>query len=136
MIDFILFEQKVVLMLFGDFFGEVLRDILILMCQEVMFVKVELKEFVMKFVKGVGLMGVVGYGVLMVVFFLLVVLWWWFGILIGGGWVVVIVVVLWVIIVVILFVVGCGQFVQVEGVLQIVDIFKEIFEMLKRNEEN
>jgi hypothetical protein len=81
-------------------------------------------------------MGAAGYGALMAVFFLSVALWWALGTLIGGGWSGVVVALIWAIIAAILFVVGRGQFSQVEGAPQTVDTLKEIPETLRRNEEN
>ena len=129
-------EQKAASTSLGDLLGEVSRDISTLMRQEVTLAKAELKESATKSAKGAGLMGAAGYGALMAVFFLSVALWWWLGTLIGGGWAAVIVAVLWAIIAAILFVVGRGQFSQVEGAPQTVDTLKEIPETLKRNEEN
>ncbi|AZH78780.1 MULTISPECIES: phage holin family protein [Microbacterium] len=129
-------EQKAASTSLGDLLGEVSRDISTLMRQEVTLAKAELKESATKSAKGAGLMGAAGYGALMAVFFLSVALWWWLGTLIGGGWAAVIVAVLWAIIAAILFVVGRGQFAQVEGAPQTVDTLKEIPETLKRNEEN
>jgi hypothetical protein len=129
-------EQKAASTSLGDLLGEVSRDISTLMRQEVTLAKAELKESATKSAKGAGLMGAAGYGALMAVFFLSVALWWWLGTLIGGGWSAVIVAVLWAIIAAILFVVGRGQFAQVEGAPQTVDTLKEIPETLKRNEEN
>ena len=129
-------EQKAASTSLGDLLGEVSRDISTLMRQEVTLAKAELKESATKSAKGAGLMGAAGYGALMAVFFLSVALWWWLGTLIGGGWAAVIVAVLWAIIAAILFVVGRGQFAQVEGAPQTVDTLKEIPEKLKRNEEN
>jgi len=129
-------EQKAASTSLGDLLGEVSRDISTLMRQEVTLAKAELKESATKSAKGAGLMGAAGYGALMAVFFLSVALWWWLGTLIGGGWAAVIVAVLWAIIAAILFVVGRGQFAQVEGAPQTVNTLKEIPETLKRNEEN
>jgi hypothetical protein len=129
-------EQKAASTSLGDLLGEVSRDISTLMRQEVTLAKAELKESATKSAKGAGLMGAAGYGALMAVFFLSVALWWWLGTLIGGGWSAVIVAVLWAVIAAILFVVGRGQFAQVEGAPQTVDTLKEIPETLKRNEEN
>ncbi|MEX0161295.1 MULTISPECIES: phage holin family protein [unclassified Microbacterium] len=129
-------EAKAASTSLGDLLGEVTRDISTLMRQEVTLAKAELKDSAAKSAKGAGLMGAAGYGALMVVFFLSVALWWALGTLIGGGWSGVVVAVIWAIIAAILFVVGRGQFSQVEGAPQTVDTLKEIPETLRRNEEN
>ncbi|MDR6142778.1 hypothetical protein QE375_002332 [Microbacterium foliorum] len=129
-------EAKAASTSLGDLLGEVTRDISTLMRQEVTLAKAELKDSAAKSAKGAGLMGAAGYGALMAVFFLSVALWWALGTLIGGGWSGVVVAVIWAIIAAILFVVGRGQFSQVEGAPQTVDTLKEIPETLRRNEEN
>lgn len=129
-------EAKAASTSLGDLLGEVTRDISTLMRQEVTLAKAELKDSAAKSAKGAGLMGAAGYGALMAVFFLSVALWWALGTLIGGGWSGVVVAVVWAIIAAILFVVGRGQFSQVEGAPQTVDTLKEIPETLRRNEEN
>lgn len=129
-------EQKAASTSLGDLLGEVSRDISTLMRQEVTLAKTELKESATKSAKGAGLMGAAGYGALMALFFLSVALWWTLGTVMGGGWAGVIVAVIWAVIALILFMVGRGQFQQVEGAPQTVDTLKEIPETLKRNEEN
>lgn len=129
-------EAKAASTSLGDLLGEVTRDISTLMRQEVTLAKAELKDSAAKSAKGAGLMGAASYGALMAVFFLSVALWWALGTLIGGGWSGVVVAVIWAIIAAILFVVGRGQFSQVEGAPQTVDTLKEIPETLRRNEEN
>jgi hypothetical protein len=129
-------EAKAASTSLGDLLGEVTRDISTLMRQEVTLAKAELTDSAAKSAKGAGLMGAAGYGALMAVFFLSVALWWALGTLIGGGWSGVVVAVIWAIIAAILFVVGRGQFSQVEGAPQTVDTLKEIPETLRRNEEN
>ncbi|WP_311258625.1 phage holin family protein [Microbacterium sp. WCS2018Hpa-9] len=129
-------EAKAASTSLGDLLGEVTRDISTLMRQEVTLAKAELKDSAAKSAKGAGLMGAAGYGALMAVFFLSVALWWALGTLIGGGWSGVVVAAIWAIIAAILFVVGRGQFSQVEGAPQTVDTLKEIPETLRRNEEN
>lgn len=129
-------EAKAASTSLGDLLGEVTRDISTLMRQEVTLAKAELKDSAAKSAKGAGLMGAAGYGALMAVFFLSVALWWALGTLIGGGWSGVVVAAIWAIVAAILFVVGRGQFSQVEGAPQTVDTLKEIPETLRRNEEN
>lgn len=129
-------EAKAASTSLGDLLGEVSRDISTLMRQEVALAKAELKESATKSAKGAGLMGGAGYSALMAIFFLSVALWWALGTLVGGGWSAVIVAVIWGVIALILFLVGRGQFTQVEGAPQTVETLKEIPETLKRNEEN
>ena len=112
------------------------RDISTLMRQEVALAKAELKESATKSAKGAGLIGGAGYGALMAVFFLSVALWWALSLVMGGGWAAVVVAAVWAVIALILFLVGRGQFTQVQGAPQTVETLKEIPETLKRNEEN
>lgn len=129
-------EAKAASTSLGDLLGEVSRDISTLMRQEVTLAKAELKATASKSAKGAGLLGGAGYGALMAVFFLSLALWWALGTLMGGGWAGVVVAVIWLVIALILFVVGRGQFKQVQGAPQTVETLKEIPDTLKRNEEN
>ncbi len=54
----------------------------------------------------------------------------------GGGWAALVVAAVWAVIALILFLVGRGQFKQIQGAPQTVETLKEIPETLKRNEEN
>lgn len=129
-------EAKAASSSLGDLLGEVSRDLSTLMRQEVVLAKAELKESATKSAKGAGLMGAAGYGAMMAVFFLSLALWWALATIMGGGWAGVVVAVIWAVIALILFLVGRGQFAQVQGAPQTVDTLKEIPETLRRNEEN
>ncbi len=129
-------EQRAASASFGELFGQVTKDMSVLVRQEIALAKAELSESASRAGKGAGLLGGAGYAGIMAIFFLSIALWWGLGYLVGNAWSAVIVAVIWAVIGLILFVVGRKQLKEVRGAPRTADTLKKIPEALKRNEEN
>ncbi|THG30000.1 phage holin family protein [Naasia lichenicola] len=129
-------EQRAATASFGELFGQVTKDMSVLVRQEIALAKAEVSESASRAGKGAGLLGGAGYAGIMAIFFLSIALWWGLGYLVGNAWSAVIVAVIWAVIGLILFVVGRKQLKEVRGAPRTADTLKKIPEALKRNEEN
>ena len=129
-------EQRAANASFGELFGEVTKDISVLVRQEIALAKAELSETASRAGKGAGLLGGAGYAGMMAVLFLSIALWWGLGYLIGNAWSGVVVAIIWAIIGAVLYSSGRKQLKEVRGAPQTAESIKKIPEALKRNEEN
>ena len=121
---------------FGELFGEVTKDMSVLVRQEIALAKAEVTESASRAGKGAGLLGGAGYAGLMAILFLSIALWWGLGYLVGNAWSAVIVAVIWAIVALILMSIGRKKLKEVRGAPRTAETLKKIPEALKRNEEN
>jgi hypothetical protein len=130
-------EERAATTSFGELFGQVTKDMSILIRQEVDLAKAELKQSATRAGKGAGFLGGAGYAGLMAVFFLTVALWWGIGALIDNlGWSAVIVAIIWGIIGAILYSMGRKALKEVQGAPKTAETLKKLPDTFKRNEEN
>jgi hypothetical protein len=129
-------ERRAASASFGELFGEVTKDMSVLVRQEIALAKAEITESASRAGKGAGLLGGAGYAGLMAILFLSIALWWGLGYLVGNAWSAVIVAVIWAIVALILMSIGRKKLKEVRGAPRTAETLKKIPEALKRNEEN
>jgi hypothetical protein len=93
----------------GELFGQISRDLSLLMRQEVQLATAEIKDEVTKTGKGAGMLAGAGVAGLMLAVFLSCALWWALENVMDAGLAALIVAVLWGVIAAVLFVVGRKQ---------------------------
>lgn len=125
-------EEKAANTSLGELFGEVTRDLSVLMRQELQLAKAELRESGTQAAKGAGMLGGAGIAAHFAVLFLSLAIWWALGDALDSlGWSAVIVAVVYAIIAGILAAIGRRELRQVEGMPQTAETVKNIPDALK-----
>jgi putative superfamily III holin-X len=119
----------------GEAFGEVTRDLSVLVQQELALAKAEVRQAVTRAGQAVGMFAGAAVAAFLFVVFLSLALWVAISDRTGPGWGAVIVAAIWLIAGAVLFVVARGQLKKVSGLPQTTETVRQVPNALKGHEE-
>ncbi len=119
----------------GELFGEVSRDLSVLVRQEIALAKAETTQSAKRAGTGAGLFIGAAVGTYLTLLFLSIAAWWSIGNATGRGWSAVIVAAFWLIVAGVLALMGRRAMAQVRGLPQTADTVKDIPDALKGHQE-
>jgi hypothetical protein len=120
----------------GELMGNVTRDLMTLLRQEIALAKAEVKVEARKAGKATGLLGGAGFAGYLVLLFLSLALWWGLSNVMDQGWAALIVAALWAVIGGVLYTMGRAELRGVDPTPQrTVDTVKQVPDALKPTQE-
>jgi len=119
----------------GDLVGEVMRDVSLLIRQEVQLAKAELRDSASEAKRGAGLLGGAAYAGSMALMFISIAAWWALGDEIGHGWSALVVAVVWAIVALGTYLPGRKAIGNIKGTPETLETLKKIPETLKKDED-
>jgi len=119
----------------GELVGEVMRDLSLLMRQEIQLAKAELRESANETKRGAGLLGGAAYAASTALLFVSIAAWWALGDQIGLGWSAIVVAAVWALVAVGMYLSGRKAIGNIKGAPDTVETLKKIPDTLKKGED-
>jgi hypothetical protein len=119
----------------GELFGEVSRDVSVLIRQEIALAKAETTQSAKRAGTGAGLITGAAVGSYLTLLFISIAAWWGIGNATGRAWSAVIVAAFWLVVAAVLGILGRRAMAKISGLPQTTDTVKEIPDALKGHQE-